>query len=403
MRPAIRHRMTDKERGRGKTLVILGYPLGAIAHFLFFAVFLHLGETEMAAYNAVITGLWLLGTLLVHRNPSRYLIPTGVVLVLMEIPIHAVLASLLYGHQTGFVFYLFTAATTIALIPLASRPARVAIASGMVLLALWLVFYTSVAAPPRALPEAWATSLYLFNMAGMFLIAGGCMFVFEWTIATTEEQLAEEHRRAESLLLNILPAPIADQLKRKVGLIARDYPEASVLFADIVGFTEASARIDPQQLVADLNRVISRFDALADAHGAEKIKTIGDAFMTATGLPEHCADHAVRMVALALAMQKAMADLPADHSLPRSIRIGISSGPLVAGVIGSRKFAYDIWGDTVNVAARMEQAASAGSVVVSPQTYERIRHAFRCAPLGTVAVKGKGKMPLYRVEEPRPA
>lgn len=215
--------------------------------------------------------------------------------------------------------------------------------------------------------------------------------------------LAEQHRllqheqaKSEQLLLNILPPPIAERLKHTPGIIADRFDAVTVLFADIVGFTELAAGIAPEVLVRMLNEIFSRFDQLAEQHGLEKIKTIGDSYMAVGGLPMPRDDHATAVAALALDMQAAVRTLSGEAL---NLRIGIHSGPVVAGVIGTKKFSYDLWGDTVNVASRMESHGQAGTIQLSLATYQLIRHSFHCTARGAVQIKGKGVMDIWQLLE----
>ncbi|HJR09569.1 MAG TPA: adenylate/guanylate cyclase domain-containing protein [Pyrinomonadaceae bacterium] len=208
-------------------------------------------------------------------------------------------------------------------------------------------------------------------------------------------QLRIEREKSERLLLNILPAAIAERLKEDQGIIAESFTEATILFADVVGFTQMSAQITPVELVYLLNEIFSAFDELAARHGLEKIKTIGDAYMVAAGLPERRADHAEAMAEMALDMQDALATFNRARSASLNIRTGINTGPVVAGIIGSSKFIYDLWGDAVNTASRMESHSTPGRIQVTASTYERLRDQYLFEARGTINVKGKGDMPTY--------
>jgi adenylate cyclase len=214
--------------------------------------------------------------------------------------------------------------------------------------------------------------------------------------------LHEERERSDLLLLNILPEPIADRLKHHPGVIAEHYDHVTVMFADILNFTLLSALISPGEVVALLNEVFSAFDQLAERHGLEKIKTIGDAYMAASGLPTPRSDHATAAAAMALDMQAALVALNAGRSMPLQIRIGMHSGPVVAGVIGTKKFIYDLWGDTVNIASRMESHSAADTVQITRATYELIRDKFTCQPQGRITVKGKGEMEVWYLSAAAP-
>jgi class 3 adenylate cyclase len=193
----------------------------------------------------------------------------------------------------------------------------------------------------------------------------------------------------------VLPPSISARLKSGSELIADGFDEASVLFGDIVGFTELSGRLPVEELAGLLNRVFSRFDDLAERHGLEKIKTIGDAYMVASGLPVPRADHAVVLADMALDMRDALAAVARDLTYPLQIRIGIHAGPVVAGVIGKRKFIYDLWGDTVNTASRMESHGVPGEIQISEAMKALLGGAFELESRGEIQVKGKGAMVTY--------
>lgn len=207
----------------------------------------------------------------------------------------------------------------------------------------------------------------------------------------TLDRLNRENQR---LLLNILPAPIAEKLKKQSGIIAERYEDVSILFADIVGFTPLSARLSPADLVNFLNRVFSLFDELVQKQGLEKIKTVGDAYMVAGGLPDPSPDHLHAMARLALAMLEQVRTTPAGET-PVHLRIGLNIGSVVAGVIGVRKFLYDVWGDTVNTAQRLESHGMPDRIHVSEPVYQRLKGAFPFEPRGAIDLKGRGPMPTW--------
>jgi class 3 adenylate cyclase len=221
------------------------------------------------------------------------------------------------------------------------------------------------------------------------------------TDITAAREVEKAHRENERLLLNILPASIAARLRGGEMVIADRFDEMTVLFADCVGFTELSSRLTATEVVEMLNRVFSIFDELADRHGLEKIKTIGDAYMVVGGLAPHAADHAERMADMGLEMIAAVARLRAETGLDLAFRVGMHTGPAVAGVIGLKKFIYDVWGDTVNTASRMESQGMPGRVHVTQSTYERLKDAFDFEPRGTMEIKGKGPLATYFLVERR--
>ncbi|MGB3517246.1 MAG: adenylate/guanylate cyclase domain-containing protein, partial [Elainellaceae cyanobacterium] len=223
----------------------------------------------------------------------------------------------------------------------------------------------------------------------------------------TERKQAEldlrlEQEKSERLLLNILPQSIADRLKQNPSnnrisgaAIAEHYDEVTILFADIVGFTQLSSHLPPMELVNLLNSIFSTFDQLAEQLGLEKIKTIGDAYMVAAGLPNPRSDHAEAIADMALEMTAAMQRFEQDLQFDLKLRIGINSGIVVAGVIGQKKFIYDLWGDAVNIASRMESLGEPGGIQVTQATRDRLAPLYDLRDRGAIAVKGKGTMQTY--------
>lgn len=223
-------------------------------------------------------------------------------------------------------------------------------------------------------------------------------------LAAQNALLEAEKLKAEELLRNILPEAIANQLKHHpLGItpdlqgvvFAESFDSATILFADIVNFTAFATQVSPQELIKSLNQIFSRFDRLTERYGLEKIKTIGDAYMVAGGIPVARPDHAEAIANLALEMQTAIAEFYTPTHPPFRLRIGINTGPVIAGVIGIKKFSYDLWGDAVNVASRMESQGEPGRIQVTEATYEILRSHYRFEPRGTLAIKGKGRMQTY--------
>ncbi len=210
----------------------------------------------------------------------------------------------------------------------------------------------------------------------------------------TLQALEEAQAKSERLLLNILPSSIAEKLKNSDAAIAQYHPAATILFSDIVGFTPLSAQLTPIELVNLLNRIFSIFDQLAEKHGLEKIKTIGDAYMVVGGLPEPQDNHIAAVANFALEMQQAIKAF-ADCDPPLQIRIGINTGAVVAGVIGRKKFSYDLWGDTVNTASRMESSGETGKIQVTEAVYTALKHSHRLSERGMITIKGKGQMRTF--------
>jgi class 3 adenylate cyclase len=204
--------------------------------------------------------------------------------------------------------------------------------------------------------------------------------------------LLAEQDRSERLLLNVLPSPIAARLKQGEAVIADRFPEVTVLFADLAGYTASSDRSSPERVVQVLGNLFTALDRLAERHGLEKIKTIGDAYMAVGGLPSPRPDHAEAVAEMALAVREEVGRHLDPAGQPLAVRIGIDTGPVVAGVIGTTKFSYDLWGDTVNTASRMESQGVVGCIQVTERTYQRLRHRYRFERRGPVQVKGKGEL-----------
>jgi class 3 adenylate cyclase len=207
--------------------------------------------------------------------------------------------------------------------------------------------------------------------------------------------LARERERSEGLLRNMLPSAIVDRLKTSEGRIAEQLDAVTVMFADIVGFTQLSSEISAAEVVGTLDEIFSAFDALVERHGLEKIKTIGDAYMVVGGAPTPRTDHTEAIAAMALEMRDIVEGRTFAGGRKLQMRIGIHTGPVVAGVIGKKKFVYDLWGDTVNTASRMESHGVPGTVHVSEATYLRLRDGFALSPRGIVEIKGKGAMSTW--------
>lgn len=209
------------------------------------------------------------------------------------------------------------------------------------------------------------------------------------------DELQAEKSKSDALLLNILPASIVERMRRGEVAIADRFPEATILFSDLVGFTSLAGRSSPGRIIEILNQLFSAFDALARDLKLEKIKTIGDAYMVAGGLPEQQPDHALAVADMALGMIDAVREIGSRFGEPLEARIGIHSGDVVAGIIGRHRFIYDVWGDTVNIASRLESSGLPNRIQISEATYHRVNGTFHCETRGLLEIKGKGSMPTY--------
>jgi class 3 adenylate cyclase len=382
---------------------------------------------------ACVAGIALVMTMgiLVQYVGSRELVHgadrPGVILggsFLMLVAIAATYIPLFARHPQAFVAILGALTGAAVVVGLREMPAEFATNRGYMLIVLHTFTIHSLLRlrMPYAVAAGWAClALYVglmfaWNVVDFTAIARqsfwlgaanvwGMWIGYQLELGARREfaastALDRERARTEELLLNILPAPIAARLKESHEAIAEHRGAVTVLFADIVGFTPLSARRTPADLVKLLDDVFTHFDALAREHGLEKIKTIGDAYMAVAGLPEEQPDHALRAARMAVAMVEAMRGMASRHGEAIQLRVGIHSGPVVAGVIGRSKFSYDLWGDTVNTASRMESMGVPDCVQCSPATAAFLGAEFALQSRGNIEVKGKGAMETFLVSLP---
>lgn len=295
----------------------------------------------------------------------------------------------------AYLTFLAAAALVVLLVGIENiwlAAAIAALGAGLMILLYAVVPFSTGRMPPRLLLLGY----FAVNVVSSAAILFAIVYYAVKQTARAEAALEREHERSESLLLNILPPRVAERLKqRRDRVIADAYPEASVLFADMAGFTMRASDTTPEALVQFLNDVFTKLDVLVERHGLEKIKTTGDAYMVVSGVPEARPDHAAALADLALDMREALAGLVDPKGRPVPVRIGIATGPVVAGVVGTRKFFYDVWGDAVNTAARMESTGEPGRIQVAPETRERLKDRFELEARGQIEVRGKGPMQTW--------
>jgi adenylate cyclase len=268
----------------------------------------------------------------------------------------------------------------------------------------WLAYLALLAAAGLAqgylrtgnnLPDWLISVFFVLNFGAVSSIVILMLNYFKQQKDEAYDLLRIEQAKAEHLLLNILPREIAAILKNDERTIADQFEETSVLFADLVGFTPLTAQMPPVEVVNLLNRVFSHFDSLVDKYGVEKIRTIGDNYMVAAGAPRPLPDHAIALCNMALDMRDFICRQPLVNGQQLAFRIGINSGPVIGGVIGRKKFVYDVWGDAVNVASRMESQGEANKIQITQATHDLIKPYFICEPRGRVSIKGRGEMPTW--------
>ena len=375
------------------TITLLIFP----AAFLWGLVYMAFGEPR-AGLIPWGYGLVSLVGLAMARWTGRYglfrAIQLGMWLVLPFL-----LQIELGGFVPGSAVSVWAFCAPISALLVASRRTASTLMVIFALLVVAAVFVQPLAATSNALPAWLVAALFGLNLVGTAVVTYRAMVFFIRQKDQAYAQLGSERARSERLLLNVLPASIAERLKQQEAVIADRFDAVSVLFADIVGFTPLSAGMSADELVAMLDGLFGRLDEMTQRRGLEKIRTIGDAYMVAAGVPTPRADHAPVLVDLGLEMLQAAQNGSGGH--PVQLRVGISSGPAVAGVIGRTKFQYDLWGDTVNTASRMESHGEPGRIHVSESTRLLVEDTYLCEARGIIDVKGKGPMPTYFVVGPR--
>jgi adenylate cyclase len=296
------------------------------------------------------------------------------------------------GTGTGLQFYFLIAGATAVMIVGIDR---IGLAIGVAAIGVGLIIALQFTVPHDTGTEAaWFTTVgFIVNTIAAGTLAIAVIWYGLRQIASAEAALEQEYARSEALLANILPATIAERLKdRSRSVIADKYDDASILFADIAGYTERASDTPPEELVAFLDELYTSLDELVSRSGVEKIKTSGDAYMVVSGVPLPRPDHLEALADLALDIADAVAGLTDSRGRAVPLRIGMASGPVVAGVVGSQRFFYDVWGDAVNVASRMESTVAVGRIQVPENVYQRLRGRFAFEERGDVEVKGKGIM-----------
>ena len=371
-------------------------PAAAAVHVLYVPLFAWWGVWPLAAFNVVSVAVW--GTAILLMRRGRYL--PGARLIFVEMVVHAGLVVLFVGWGFGGQYYLLVTTVGAFTFPLGRRQQLMFLATCTTLFVVGY-YYTLQVAPIYEVPSVPLAVLNILNIAAVFGFVALSIATPTAAVKRAQDAFVAEHARSERLLTNVLPVPIAERLKKQEEVIADGVDGASVLFADIVGFTVLSSQRTPDEVVSMLNRVFTRLDALVDEFGLEKIKTIGDAYMVAAGIPVPREDHAQVLARFALAARDELAEHNLTADVPVELRIGINSGPVVAGVIGRRRFLYDLWGDTVNTASRMESHGLPGQIQITESTRALLDGEFTCTERGVIDVKGKGPTRTWLVEAER--
>ena len=373
--------------------MLIANSMAFALHFSWIFIFRSLGFTTLSLVNIGSVLIWILNITILRKWGA---VLTAVVIGSAEVVVHQFLAIYYLGWGYGFQYFLLVIVAFAFMMNF--RSLLIPVTMFVVCLLSFLGFYYEVQywGLPHLDPGPAVRETFLMaNVTSAFTILAIMSYVYSEAARTAEAKLELERQKADKLLLNILPASIAQRLKEDDSIIADHFGSATVMFSDIVGFTALSEKVTPTELVGRLNRIFSDFDDLAERHGLEKIKTIGDAYMVAGGFPELRDGHAKHVSAMALDMLEAIEACNRETEQPVAIRIGIHTGPAVAGVIGIKKFAYDVWGDTVNTANRMESSGLPGRIQLSEQAAALLDDDFVVEERGTIEVKGKGWMKTY--------
>lgn len=358
---------------------------GTLAHAAMLVGFAAFGVWPMAAFNLFSVASFVAGYLLFREGR----LTLAVYLVTAEVLLHQILAVSLCGWGPGFQLFLGTVPMALV-VPgqrwLAATTTSVAAVTFVAL--AWFAPET----PPYPLPHAVEQVVAVGNTVAAFAVLWMFMVLYRNEADRADRARLDALDRSETLLEAVFPAPIVQRMREDPRSVAESHPDVTVIFADLVGFTPLAAKLAPEALVALLDQLFVEYDGLVEACGCEKIKTIGDAYMAAAGVPGPKEDHVQAGAALALGMLEATARVAERAGETLQLRVGIHSGPVVAGVIGRTRFAYDLWGDTVNIAARMESHGEPGRIQLSTATAARLGPGFVLEHRGTVAIKGRHQL-----------
>lgn len=363
-----------------------------IVHMIYLLLFLHADIHEMVIYNCGSLLFWIIVIILIKKGVFY----TAFILSMSEALVHGFLATYFTGIESGF-FLLMIAVPIVGFI----NPPQINIFNffmktlfliSPIFLLIYIWRYTIIYGAVYNLSYRTIELMFILNITIALIYISSIGGFFSYLVMIAERKLAKEFLRSESLLLNILPKSIALRLKNHSETIADHFSDVTVLFLDIVDFTQISSGKDPSEIVNILNGLFSRFDSLADKYQMEKIKTIGDAYMLVAGIPESNKDHACVSVKMAFSMLDEISQFNKENSTDLNARIGICSGEVVAGVIGKKKFIYDLWGDTVNTASRMESHGQPGRIQITKSTWDLVNTYYTAISEQEVEIKGKGIM-----------
>jgi guanylate cyclase len=381
----------DGEEDRLRKILLVGGSVSIVLAALPWGlIYLYFGERWVGIVNLVYIAITA-ATLLDFRRTRRYgLLRFSQLAFGLILPLLWTIILGGFVGSSGVILWSLTAPMGALLFYDSRRALRWVAAYFLVILLSGLA--SPLVQGSNNLPESIIAIFFVLNLVGVSMVV---ILFFKYFIDQREKTyrlLHLEEQKADNLLLNILPREIAAVLKNENRTIADQFDGASILFADLVGFTPLTAELAPVEMVELLNEVFSQFDVLVEKYDLEKIRTIGDNYMVAAGVPRRRRDHALALAHLALDMRAYLDSRPKDNGRPVEFRIGINSGPVIGGVIGKKKFVYDLWGDAVNTASRMESQGVPGKIQIAEATYDLIKEEFVCEPRGVMQVKGRGAM-----------
>ncbi|WP_226688836.1 adenylate/guanylate cyclase domain-containing protein [Ruegeria arenilitoris] len=378
----------DAKHTRAANIVAL---LGFMANAIWTVANVFVGERFVTVENAIVSVLFLLALLLLRRNRHG----AAALLISTVFLLHMLFVALTFGYASGaHQFFLLGTVIPYLVFPRSARHAANSFAalSGLAYLACTALRDQL----PGTIVVGSETGMAILNAALLLLILAATTAFFVTEMRKSDDALEAEHARSEDLLYNLLPTEIAGRLKDAPDqIIADSLDHIAILYADIVGFTQCSARMAPTDLVSFLNRIFSTFDHLAAKHKLEKIKTIGDAYMVAAGTPSPVGDPVQCIAEMALDMQAAVQDMSPEFTDGLQLRIGLHAGPAIAGVIGTKKLFYDVWGETVNIASRMESHGEPGRIQLTGLAHEELKTEYTFEERGTIEVKGMGEVKTW--------
>ena len=383
----------DGETSRAYFVSIVFYVLATGFHVAALVMSWNLEVTPVYLFNYASIAVYILCIYLVVQHGALKL--AFVLGPFIEVPLHAILLVLCVGLGVAQFLFAVLPVVLVFLMPFAWRT-RMLLSAASALIFLFIVMLGLIHEPWYEIPQIWVYFIGAFCALGMPLTLAVLFAINQKAAIVAEAKLEAEYARSENLLYNLLPEGIAARLKLEPDTtIADDLPKVAILFADIVDFTPRAATFPPDKIVSFLNTIFSRFDELAEKHGLEKIKTIGDAYMVAAGMPSPVGDPVHRIAQMALDMHEAVEELSTEFPDGLQIRVGLHAGPAVAGVIGNKKLFYDVWGETVNTASRMESHGEPGRIQVTGPAHEELKGDYHFEHRGILNIKGMGAVETW--------